>query len=127
MFLVDLFWDVSVNRKNQMFLVDLFWDVNLKKKNGASVPVPDDKVPDLCETFQNGLMHHANHSKSKHFEIHGIQIKKIDAGYKLIVSISRTFEKENLGNIISTIDNWIGSILTSKGQTDVSVFYDEDR
>lgn len=110
-----------------MFFVDLFWDVNLKKKNGALVPVPDDKVPVLDETLQIGLMHHANHSKSKHFEIRGIQIKKDDAGYKLIVSISRTFEKENIGNIISTIDNWIGSILTSKGHTDVSFFYDEDR
>ena len=110
-----------------MFLLDLFWDVNLKKKNGALVPVPDDKVPVLGETLQNGLMRHANHSKSKHSEIRDIQIKKDDAGYKLIVSISRTFEKENLGNIISTIENWIGSILTSKGHTDVSVFYDEER
>ena len=119
--------EVLVKYRIKMFLVDLFWDVNLKKRNGALLQVTDDKVPVLNETLQNELMRHATHSKSKHFEIRGIQIKKVDAGYKLIVSISRNFEKEKLGNIISTIENWIGSILTNNGQTDVSIFYDEDR
>ena len=110
-----------------MLLVDLFWDVNLKKRNGALVPVPEDKVPVLDETFRNGLWHHETHSKSTQFEIRDIKFKKLDAGYKLIVSISGTFDKENLQTVINTIENWIDSILQKKGQTYVSVFYDDDR
>lgn len=91
------------------------------------MPVPDDKVPVLSDVFQNGLLRHAKHSKSKHIEVHEIQFTKKEAGYKLIVTISRNFEKENLQTVLSTIESWIDFILQSKEQKDVSVFYDEER
>ena len=110
-----------------MLLVDLIWYVNLKKRNGALVRVPDDKVPVLDEMFRNGLWHHETHSKPTQFKIRDIKLKKLDADYKLIVSISGTFDKENLQTVIKTIENWIGSILQRKGQTNIFVFYDDDR
>ena len=60
-------------------------------------------------------------------EVHEIQFTKKEAGYKLIVTISGNFEKENLQTILSTIESWIDFILQSKEQKDISVFYDEDR
>ena len=103
----------------------MYWDISWKKTNGASVTLPENKIPNIKSVLEKGLRQCNNQSRFEEFELDEIRFERHEEGSKFIVTL--TFSVENEENIEETrriVESWINSCLQNESDVRVNLYFD---